>query len=142
MSNIQSVSASAYGAQSFQPASKASWKKDPQPVLPNIAGEKVELSNTSVIFSRLKEKIDAIPEVRIQMVEEIKQRIKNNEYPFTNNLFKALDKMMEANLVWTLYTNAPWMWPSQPRRILRYPAGFSFSCVSTGFNWFLIPRIK
>jgi hypothetical protein len=99
MINIQNVSTSAYGAQSFQPTIKANGKTDlpPQPII--AKSEKVELSEASMTISRLREKIDAIPEVRIKMVEEIKQKIKENNYPYTTNLYKAMDKMLENQIL-------------------------------------------
>jgi anti-sigma28 factor (negative regulator of flagellin synthesis) len=99
MINIQNVSASAYGAQSLQPTIKASGKTDPPPQPPIVNSEKVELSEASITISRLREKIDAIPEIRIKMVEEIKQKIQRNDYPFTTNLYKAIDKMLENNIL-------------------------------------------
>jgi hypothetical protein len=99
MINIQNVSAAAYGARTFQPAFKGSGKTDtpPQPLIGKT--EKVELSEASITVSRMREKIDAIPEVRIKIVEEIKQKIKENNYPYATNLYKAVDKMMENKIV-------------------------------------------
>jgi hypothetical protein len=101
MINIQNVSASAYGTQSLQPTLKASGKTDPPPQMQILGGntEKLELSDASITISRLREKIDAIPEVRIQMVEEIKQKIKQNDYPYTTNLYKAIDNMLESKIL-------------------------------------------
>lgn len=101
MINIQNVSISAYGAQSLPPAVKTSGKTDPPPQQQILGSntEKVELSDASVTISRLREKIDAIPEVRIQMVEEIKLKIKQNDYPYTTNLYKAIDKMLESKIL-------------------------------------------
>jgi len=100
MINIQHVSTSAYGARSLQPTLKANGKTDLPPQAPPIINaEKVELSEASVTISRLREKIDAIPEVRIKMVEEIKQKIQQNNYPYATNLYKALDKMLENQIV-------------------------------------------
>ena len=97
MITLQKVSTSAYGAQSFQPATKGSGKKDPPPPL-LATGEKVELSDASITINRLREEIDALPEVRIKLVEEIKQKIKQNDYPYTNNLHKAVDNWLETKL--------------------------------------------
>lgn len=100
MITIQNVSTSAYGAQSLQPTLKANGKKDLPPQAPPIINaEKVELSEASVTISRLREKIDALPEIRIKMVEEIKQKIQQNNYPYVTNLYKALDSMLENKIV-------------------------------------------
>jgi anti-sigma28 factor (negative regulator of flagellin synthesis) len=100
MINIQNVSASAYGAQSFQPTTtKGSGKKDPPQQPSSSKSAKVELSDASMTMNKLREKIDALPEVRIQLVENIKQRIEHDDYPFTTNLYKAVDNMMANNLI-------------------------------------------
>jgi hypothetical protein len=101
MINIQNVSASAYGAQSLPPAIKPNGKTDPPPQMQILGSntEKVELSDASVTISRLREKIDAIPEIRIKLVEEIKQKIQQNNYPYTTNLYNAIDKMLESKIL-------------------------------------------
>lgn len=99
MINIQNVSTSAYGAQTLQQALKTSGKKDTSPQPPIAKTEKVELSEASLTISRLRDKIDALPEVRIKMVEDIKQKIQQNNYPYTTNLYKAIDKMLDNKIL-------------------------------------------
>jgi anti-sigma28 factor (negative regulator of flagellin synthesis) len=56
--------------------------------------EQVELSESSLNLQKVKEAVDAAPEIRIPIVEEIMKRIKNNDYPIPTHAEKALDKML------------------------------------------------
>lgn len=98
MITLQNISTSAYGARSFQPAAMGNGTKETPPQ-PLAAGEKVELSDVSITINRLRDKIDALPEIRIKLVEEIKQRIRENNYPFVNNLNKVADNWREYAII-------------------------------------------
>jgi anti-sigma28 factor (negative regulator of flagellin synthesis) len=61
-------------------------------------GEKVELSNTSAEIQKVQETIRKLPRVRIEIVEEIKNRIAKNDYPLENKLDGAIEKLMDLRL--------------------------------------------
>jgi anti-sigma28 factor (negative regulator of flagellin synthesis) len=94
--NIQSVTA-AYGAQAFSPA-KGAKKAAPEKVAaaPN---EQVELSDTSLNLQKIRDAVDAEPDVRIKLVEEIRTKIRYNGYPLESNLYKAVEKMLDNRIV-------------------------------------------
>jgi flagellar biosynthesis anti-sigma factor FlgM len=59
-------------------------------------GEVVEISEASSSLKTVKNAIDALPEVRLDKVEEIRQQIKINNYPIENNLDESLKKLWQA----------------------------------------------
>lgn len=63
-----------------------------------IQGEKVEISDSSFGMRKVLDKVNSLPDVRIEKVEQIKQRIKNNDYPLENNLYRAVEKMVEEKI--------------------------------------------
>ncbi|MBD3390705.1 MAG: hypothetical protein GF418_01645 [Chitinivibrionales bacterium] len=62
-------------------------------------GELVEISQTSSELKSVKDAVDALPDVRLDKVEEIRAKIKINDYPIENNLDAALKEIWQANLV-------------------------------------------
>lgn len=91
---------SAYGAKPIEAAVKNNSKKEaPAKAAATVPHEQVELSNGAQSFQKVKEAVDATPEVRIQMVEEIRQKIKLNGYPFETRLYKALEKMIDTRVL-------------------------------------------
>jgi flagellar biosynthesis anti-sigma factor FlgM len=95
MINIQQISSAAYGVQSYKPAVTKSAGKEPTPPKPSAApSEQVELSDAAVNLKKLRDIVDATPEVRIAVVEEIKQKIKFNGYPIESNAYKAIEKLI------------------------------------------------
>lgn len=64
-----------------------------------VKGERVEISETSNELKSTKAAVDALPEVRLDKVEEIRRKIAANDYPIENNLDKALKAMIEKHLL-------------------------------------------
>jgi anti-sigma28 factor (negative regulator of flagellin synthesis) len=98
MTNIQNISA-AYGVQAYEPSLKADGKKPSPPKTSAVKHEQVELSDASISLNKLKEVVNAIPDVRIQKVEEIKQKIKYNGYPIETAMYKAVEKLIAHKVV-------------------------------------------
>ena len=96
--DIRSVS-SAYGAQSFGNTARSGKKVAPEKTVA-VQGENVKFSDTSLSLKRLQDTIKAKPEIRIQLVEEIKFKIKHNGYPLETNLYKAVEKLVDKNFLW------------------------------------------
>lgn len=91
---------SAYGARPIETAVKNNSKKEaPAKAAATVPHEQVELSDDAKSFQKVMEAVDATPEVRIPMVEEIRQKIKLNGYPFETKLYKALEKMIDTKVV-------------------------------------------
>ncbi|MFW5775327.1 MAG: flagellar biosynthesis anti-sigma factor FlgM [Chitinivibrionales bacterium] len=63
------------------------------------SSERVEISAQSTELHQTRARIDALPEVRLEMVEEIKKRIEVNDYPLENNMDEALKRLIEKNIV-------------------------------------------
>jgi anti-sigma28 factor (negative regulator of flagellin synthesis) len=61
--------------------------------------ETVELSDSSVSVQKVMDKINSLPDVRIEVVESIKQRIRQNDYPLENKLLDALDRMAKNDIL-------------------------------------------
>jgi hypothetical protein len=61
--------------------------------------ESVELSSSSVIMQKVKEKAMSAPEIRIPMVEKIMERIKNNDYPISKHLDSAIERMLSGRIL-------------------------------------------
>ena len=100
MTNIRNISTAAYGVQAYEPSSKADGKKTATPVKASVVKqEQVELSDTARSLKLVKDAIDAIPEVRIKKVEEIKEKIKYNGYPIETNMYKAVEKLLANNVI-------------------------------------------
>lgn len=95
--NIQSVTA-AYGAKTFEPAAKNGKKAAPEKSAA-VQSEQVEFSDASMDLQKLHEAVDASPDVRLSLVEEIKIKIKYNGYPLESSLYKALEKMFDDKLI-------------------------------------------
>ncbi len=94
---IKSVSA-AYGAKPFEPIAKSGKKAAPEKSAA-VQSEQVEFSDTSLNLQRITEVVNATPEVRIEMVEEIKTKIKHNGYPLESNLYKAVEKLLNDKVI-------------------------------------------
>lgn len=94
---IKSVTA-AYGAKPLEPTAK-SGKKDAPGKTAAVQSEQVEFSDTSLNLQKLTEVVEALPEVRIELVEEIKNKIKHNGYPLESNLYKAVEKMLDNEIL-------------------------------------------
>jgi flagellar biosynthesis anti-sigma factor FlgM len=100
MINVQQISSAAYGVQSYKPAVAKNAAKEPTPPKPSAASsEQVELSDASVNLNKLRDIVDATPDIRLQVVEEIKQKIKYNGYPIESSLYKAVEKLIADKIV-------------------------------------------
>jgi hypothetical protein len=99
MINIQQISVAAYGAQTYEPTAKGSGKKVVTPAPSAPRSEQVELSNASLSLNKVRDAIAALPEVRIPLVEEIRQKIKYNGYPMESAFYKAVQKMVANNVI-------------------------------------------
>ena len=93
--------AAGYGAGAVNLPSQGSSKKvagnQDKPLY--SPGEQVELSGTSGELQGLRDFVRRLPSVRIDRVEEIREQIKANNYPLENRLTKAVDKMVDLELV-------------------------------------------
>lgn len=94
---IKSVSA-AYGAKPLEQTVKSGKKTAPEKMAA-VPSEQVEFSDTSVNLQKLTEVVEAIPDVRIELVEKIKEKIKHNGYPLESNLYKAVEKLVENRII-------------------------------------------
>lgn len=82
-------------------------KKSGNKSVPTLSGdkksEKVEISdNASKKASEVqmvKAVVDEISEIRLDVVKEIRARIKINDYPIENHLDEMLKKMMRNNIL-------------------------------------------
>jgi hypothetical protein len=89
---------SAYGAK-FESTAKSSKKQAPEKAAATVPREQVELSETSQTMQKIRDAINATPDVRIPLVEEIQQKIKYNGYPIETKMYKALEKMFDTKLI-------------------------------------------
>jgi hypothetical protein len=62
-------------------------------------GEVVEFSTISGELKNVKDVVDPLPDVRLDKVEEIKRKIKLNDYPLENNIDATLKKLMSNHIV-------------------------------------------
>ena len=95
--NIQPVS-TAYQAQAYESVAKNN-KKNANGAGLVMGQEQVELSESSLNLQKVKEAVNAAPEIRIPIVEEIMKRIKNNDYPIPTHAEKALDNMLRNRIL-------------------------------------------
>ncbi len=61
--------------------------------------ESVELSASSINLQKVKEAVEAAPEIRIPIVEEIIKRIENNDYPISRNAEESIDIMLNKGIL-------------------------------------------
>ena len=97
--DIQAVNA-AYG-KSYD--AKRPGKKSVHPLSNDIKSEKVDISNKSskksLEIEMVKAVVDEISEIRLDVVKEIKARIKANDYPIENHLDEMVKKMIQNNIL-------------------------------------------
>lgn len=96
--NIQSINA-AYGSMMYEVTKRSDSKSSVPAQQTNNKGERVEISNESSQLQQVKEAVDVTPEVRIEIVEKIKARIKANDYPIENNLNEVVKKMLQSKIL-------------------------------------------
>ena len=61
--------------------------------------EVVEISSASSEFKTVKDAVDALPEIRIEKVEEIKRKIKINDYPVESRLDDSLKELWSSRII-------------------------------------------
>ncbi|MBD3322773.1 MAG: hypothetical protein GF350_16855, partial [Chitinivibrionales bacterium] len=61
--------------------------------------ESVSISESSLNLQKMWDKINMLPDTRIPKVQEIKQEIKNNNYPIENRLYKAMEKLIKGYII-------------------------------------------
>ena len=59
----------------------------------------VEISGVSSQLQKMRAAITAAPMIRQNLVDSIKIRIKNNDYPIENNLNEALKRLIQSHIV-------------------------------------------
>lgn len=94
---IKSLNA-AYGAKPFESTVKSGNKAAPAKMAA-VQSEQVEFSEASQSLQKLTEMVNSIPDVRIRLVEEIKNKIKHNGYPLESNVYKAVEKMVQDKTI-------------------------------------------
>jgi anti-sigma28 factor (negative regulator of flagellin synthesis) len=87
---------SAYGA---QPGNAVASRSRPKAMADVYGADaSVNFSDLSKSMQAVKDQIQKLPEIRIQMVEEIKAKIANNDYPVENRMMHALDKLIDGKM--------------------------------------------
>jgi anti-sigma28 factor (negative regulator of flagellin synthesis) len=95
--NISRIS-TAYGAKPIQSSLKSSRKEAPDKSAA-VPKEQVVLSDTSKTVQLISDTISDLPEVRLELVEQIKTKIKYNGYPLESNLYKAIENLVEKKII-------------------------------------------
>ena len=95
--DIRSVSA-AYGAIPYQSSSKSSKKEAPEKSAA-VPKEQVEISDISKNLKTVKESVGDLPDVRLEIVEQIRNKIKYNGYPIESNMYKAIEKLVSEKII-------------------------------------------
>jgi anti-sigma28 factor (negative regulator of flagellin synthesis) len=90
--------AAAYGAKPLETVVKSDKKAAPEQTAA-AQKEQVEFSDASISMQKVKEVIDAMPDVRIKLVEEIRTKIKYNGYPLESNLYKAMQNLVADKVI-------------------------------------------
>jgi len=86
--------ADAYQVMAYDsPAAKI--KKHPPAKPAEVKKEQVELSENSPNLQKVKEAVEAAPEIRIPIVEKIMERIKNNDCPINTHLDEAINNLLK-----------------------------------------------
>lgn len=97
--DVQAVNA-AYG-KSYD--AKRPDRKSVHTLSNEIKTEKVDISNKplkeSSEIQMVKAVVDEISEIRLDVVKEIKARIKTNDYPMENFLDELIKKMIQNNIM-------------------------------------------
>jgi anti-sigma28 factor (negative regulator of flagellin synthesis) len=96
---MSQISISAYGTNGYDPTAKTTAKKSAAPAATAQEGSSVQLSDTAVSIAKLRNAINSMQDVRIPMVDQIKQKIQEDGYPIESALYKAMTKMVTAGIV-------------------------------------------
>jgi anti-sigma28 factor (negative regulator of flagellin synthesis) len=95
--NVQNIAAT-YGTEVVKKTAPKSTAPETAPSSPKI-NEQVEISAVSQTMQKVRQKLQMTSDVRIPVVEEIRTKIKNNDYPLDNVLDAALEKMKNNNIL-------------------------------------------
>jgi anti-sigma28 factor (negative regulator of flagellin synthesis) len=95
--NIERIN-SAYGAKPYQSSSKSGRKEAPEKSAA-VPKEQVEFSDVSQNIRAVTDTISDLPEVRLELVEQIKTKIKYNGYPIESSLYKAIEKLVDDKVI-------------------------------------------
>lgn len=95
--DIRSVSR-AYESAAYEPPPKSDKKSDSVKP-PAVFKERVELSDASVNLQKIKEAVEKAPEIRIPMVEKLREKIKSNNYPVDFTLDTVLERLQKSRIL-------------------------------------------
>ena len=100
--NIQAVSAVGYGANLTSVAQRSDGRTQaPAASSSETSREKVEISDTSSDMAVVRKAVDALPDVRLPIVNDINARIAISDYPIANNMNEALKQMLMSKVLST-----------------------------------------
>jgi anti-sigma28 factor (negative regulator of flagellin synthesis) len=95
--DIKSVSA-AYGAMVYDSTAKSGKKAETaKPVVGSSAV--VAISDESLNLKKVKDAVYSAPDIRLPIVEKIRERIANNSYPVDLKAQSALDEMLKLKIL-------------------------------------------
>jgi flagellar biosynthesis anti-sigma factor FlgM len=95
--NIKSVT-SAYGAMAYESVAKKT--KKPENSKPSNANtEVVAISDESLNLKKMKDAANNAPEIRLALVEAIREKIRNNSYPIDTNAAMALESLLKNKIL-------------------------------------------
>jgi anti-sigma28 factor (negative regulator of flagellin synthesis) len=95
--DIRSISR-AYEPPAYEPAPKSDKKNENAKTL-GVSKESVELSAASVNLQKIKEAVEKAPDIRIPMVEKIREKIKTNHYPVDLTLDTVLERLQKNRIL-------------------------------------------
>jgi anti-sigma28 factor (negative regulator of flagellin synthesis) len=90
--------ASVYKAMGYESVSSVTKKQSYTSSNSASTSETVELSESSQNLQNIKEAVYYTPEIRLPTVEEIKEKIKNNDYPINTHIDEAIENMVSAGI--------------------------------------------
>ena len=97
MVNIQPVSPN-YGPNSAnrirtgQKKTAGTQSSAPESASVQISGEASDVNTVRMAMART-------PEIRMEVVDKVKIRIKSNDYPIENNMDEAIKRLIQSNIV-------------------------------------------
>jgi len=88
-----------YGTNAYDPGSKNGKKSDPAAKPVKSTGEVVAFSDASMNLQKIKDAVYKAPEIRLPIVEKIKERIKNNDYPVDTKADSILETLRKNKII-------------------------------------------
>ena len=82
----------------YDPSSKNGKKPDQAKTVVKSA-EVVAFSDTSLNMQKVKEAVYKAPDIRIAIVEKIKEKIKNDDYPIDSKMDTVLERMRKEKII-------------------------------------------